>query len=316
MGRNLLQRLKLRMLRAIDAIDRHKSLLKASHELRVTQPALTRTLQEAEDILGGRIFDRHARGVSVTAFGEIACVAVRRILSQISLLERDLDRFLTGNTKLLSIGAMAPAAVGLLPDLLPRIRMQKPEVHIQLTQGSMEELLPLLSDGVLDMVVGRLFPAVAPDDFVRDILYYEPISILARAAHPIFAKKKITSESLANYPFLLPVMSRAVVEEIEVAVASMNLSGAITMRSLALPFLREILHTTDSLMISPPMTMAGDLKRGTLRRLDFTIPGPPRPAGVLLRHDYSMTAAAQTFMDTLRDYLKTYSGSDFGLHSD
>ncbi|MGN6462413.1 MAG: LysR substrate-binding domain-containing protein [Pseudolabrys sp.] len=315
MERMLLQRLKLRMLRAVDAIERHKSLLKASQELSVTQPALTRTLHETEEILGGRIFERHSRGVTVTDFGEVACIAVRRILSQITRLDRDLDQFQTGDPKLVSVGAMPPAAVGLLPDLFRKIRAQTPEIHIQLTQGSMEELLPLLSDGVLDMVIGRLFPAVTPDDFVREVLYYEPISILARTDHPIFAEAPVTLKHLARYPFVLPTMSKAVTEEVEIAAATMNLSTAVEMRALALPFLREILHSTDSLMISPPMTMAGDLKRGTLRRLDFTVPGPPRPAGVLLRRDYPMTAAAQTFLETIRAYLNENPQPFFGRRS-
>lgn len=303
MERQLQHRLKLRMLRAVDAIDRHKSLLKASNELGVTQPALTRTLHETEELLGGRIFDRHSRGVSVTDFGEVVCVAVRRILSQISRLDRDLDRFARGDTKLVSVGAMPPAAVGLLPELFSKLRAQAPAIHVQLTQGSMEELIPLLNDGVLDLIVGRLFPATVADEFVREILYYEPLSIIARSDHPIFDERTITTESLARFRFILPKMSIPVAKEIEVALAAMNLSDAIEMNSASLPFLREMLHTTDNLLISPPMTMAGDLKRATLRRVDFAVPGPPRPAGLLLRRDYPASPASQVFVESLRDYL-------------
>jgi LysR family transcriptional regulator, pca operon transcriptional activator len=304
MKRLLLHHLKLRMLRAVDAIERHKSVLKASHELGVTQPALTRTLHEVEDILGGRIFERHSRGVVMTDFGEVACTGIRRILAQVARLDHDLDRFLAGETRLLSIGAMPPAAVGLLPQLFAKLRTDAPDIHVQLTQGSMEELIPLLNQGVVEMIIGRLFPASTPDEFVRDVLYNEPLCIMARSEHPLLSAPAIDESILAGYKFILPNMSEAVVREVDAAMAAMNLVHAIDMRSVALPFLRELLHTSDHLLISPPMTMAGDLSRGTLRRLDFTVPGPPRPAGLLLRRDYPLSETAQRFVEMMRAYLR------------
>src|SRR3954470_3543459 len=61
--RSLDQRLRLPLLRAVDAVDAHGSLLKASAVLGVTQPALTKSLQELEDIVQARLFDRHSRGM-------------------------------------------------------------------------------------------------------------------------------------------------------------------------------------------------------------------------------------------------------------
>ena len=61
------QRLRLSLLRAMDAVEAQGSLLKASVTLGISQPALTKNLQELEDILQRRLFDRHSRGVIPTA---------------------------------------------------------------------------------------------------------------------------------------------------------------------------------------------------------------------------------------------------------
>ena len=53
-------------------------------------------------------------------------------------------------------------------------------------QGRTEDLLPLLASGELDLIVGRLYEPATPDGFVREPLWEEPISILARTEHPIF----------------------------------------------------------------------------------------------------------------------------------
>ncbi|RXU27437.1 transcriptional regulator, partial [Pseudomonas syringae] len=64
-------RIKVRHLRVIEALDRQKSLLRASRVLNVTQPALTRALQEIEEIVGAPLFERHSRGVRPNAMGEV-----------------------------------------------------------------------------------------------------------------------------------------------------------------------------------------------------------------------------------------------------
>ncbi|WFT81836.1 LysR family transcriptional regulator [Methylobacterium sp. CB376] len=60
------QRLRLSQLRMIDALDLHRSLLKAATVLGATQPALSNSLHEVEETVQARLFDRHARGVRPT----------------------------------------------------------------------------------------------------------------------------------------------------------------------------------------------------------------------------------------------------------
>src|SRR3954452_887725 len=67
--RYLDQRLRLPLLRAVDAVATHGSLLKASAALGVSQPALTKSLHELEEVLQLRLFNRHSRGVRPTAAG-------------------------------------------------------------------------------------------------------------------------------------------------------------------------------------------------------------------------------------------------------
>jgi len=305
MKRYLEHRLKLRMLMAVDAIVEHKSLLKASHMIGVTQPALTRTLRETEEVLGGELFTRHARGMELTPFGEVVWVAARRILADIRRLDRDLDRLLTGEAAQVALGAMAPAVVGILPGLFARLRTSAPNIHVQLTQGREEDLLPLLAVGDLDMVLGRIFQPEQPDEFVREVLYFEPLSVVARAGHPIFDMPDVTASALDHYKIVLPTMSRSVEREIETLLSHLGFPEAIAFRSSSQPFVRELLHTSDHFTISPPMTMAGDLERGTLRQVPIDIPGPPRPAGIIFHRDRPLGATAQAFLHMVRKHVLT-----------
>jgi DNA-binding transcriptional LysR family regulator len=76
-------RVELRHLRAFEAVARLKSFTQAAGELVVTQPALTRTIQQLEDALGVTLLDRSSRHVEVTAAGRAFIDYVERILAEL-----------------------------------------------------------------------------------------------------------------------------------------------------------------------------------------------------------------------------------------
>src|SRR3954465_9405089 len=90
--RYLSHRLRLHLLRAADAIESQGSLVKASAVLGITQPAITKSLQELEELLRLRLFDRHPRGMRPTEAGTVFVSAARRVLSELNRLDEELDR--------------------------------------------------------------------------------------------------------------------------------------------------------------------------------------------------------------------------------
>lgn len=111
--RYLDQRLKLQMLRVVATIETSGSILKAAAALGVSQPALTKTLQELEDIVQLRLFDRHSRGVRVTDAGRQLVRTARTILAEIARLDEQLDLLSTPGGGSVAVGALPVAAAGL-----------------------------------------------------------------------------------------------------------------------------------------------------------------------------------------------------------
>ena len=167
--RYLDQRLKLSLLRLVDAVDAHGSLLKASAVLGVTQPALTKSLHELEDILQIRLFDRHSRGVRTTEAGLVFVRTARRILAELRRLDEDFDQLSSRSGGSVALGALPVAAAGILPGTLARLKATYPHIQVRLRQGRTEDLLPLLASGEIDLIVGRLYDGGA-------------VSLLTRAA--------------------------------------------------------------------------------------------------------------------------------------
>jgi LysR family pca operon transcriptional activator len=301
MRRHLDRRLKLQWLRVLDAVEAEGSLLRASARLGLGQPALTRALQEAEEVFGASLFTRHARGVRPTEAGRIATRLARRVLAELHRAEEALDHL---HSAQVAIGVLPVAAVGVLPGALIRLKQRHPAIQVRLQQGRTEELLPLLAAGEVEMVLGRLYPPTTPDGFLREALWEEPVSILARADHPILATSgPATRDALARYDLVLPTVSQRVGQEMEQLVSLLGLSPAAPTRSSSYGFIREMLLATDCLSVMPRLMMAGDLLRGTLRVVPLPIPAPPRPAGLILPPGATPSPAALAFLAALREHL-------------
>lgn len=303
MRRYLDQRLKLHLLRAVDAVEAHGSLLKASAALGISQPALTKSLQEAEEILQLRLFDRHARGVRPTEAGTAFVRAARRILAELRRLDEDLDALSGPGGGMVALGTLPVTAAGVLPGVLTRLRAAHPGIRVRLQQGRTEELLPLLAAGEIDLVVGRLYEPASPDGFVREPLWTEPISILARAGHPVFSEPAGV-EALRRYDLVLPTVTQRVGREIEHLLSLLGLEPPPWLRSSSYGFTREMLHGTDVLAVMPRLMMVGDLLRGTLRVVPLPIPAPDRPAGLILPRGGALPPAGLLLAECLRAYVK------------
>ena len=297
------QRLRLHLLRAVDAIETHRSLLKASVALGLSQPALTKSLQELEKTLQLRLFERHSRGVQPTEAGAMFVRSARRILAELSRLDEELDLLSLHGGGVVAIGALPVAAAGVLPGALTRLKALHPEMIVRLQQGRTEELLPLLASGEIDLIVGRLYVPAMPDGFEREALWAEPISILARAGHPLFSEKRVTVDLLRRYDLVLPTTTQLVGQEIENLLEALGLARISPLRSSSYGFIREMLHGTDMLSVMPRLLMVGDLLRGTLRVVPLPIVAPDRPAGLIRSRTRPLPEAVKAFGSCLRGYV-------------
>jgi LysR family pca operon transcriptional activator len=277
------QRLKIRHLRVIDALEQHKSLLRASRALRVSQPALSRTLQEVEEIIGAEIFERHPRGVRPNATGAVLTAGARKLLTTIRELEGQLDRLSDGQRRTIRVGALPVAAHGLLPAVLANAGEQAARLTISVIEGKTDQMIPALLSGEIDVIVGRLYPPSQPDDLVRRVLYDEPISLVARSDHPLFALPSVSAADVQRYTLVLPSVSTLMERDVREILEQLRLDTDAAVQSTSVGFMRELLLSGTFVSAVPRVLVAGDLARDTMRILPVAVPSAPRPAGIIHR---------------------------------
>ena len=302
MLRHLQHRLKFRHLRVVDAILSHDSILQAAKALGLSQPALTKGLQEIEAVMDVRLFERHAKGVTPNAHGRVVGHSARRILTEINRLEDQLEALDGGDGGSVVVGALPVTAAGMLPGALARFQTLYPQIQVRVSQERTEALLAALTVREVDFVIGRLYEPAQPDNFVREELYDETIAFLARADHPVFEKPHVGPEELSEYNLVLPTVSQRVGREIDIFLDLVGIKALQPLRSSSVSMIREMLHATDCVAVAPQVMLIGDIARGSVKALRIGGPQLPRPAGLIRRSDAPLMRNAGAFVETFKSY--------------
>src|SRR4051794_8133557 len=151
-GRSL-GRMELRHLRYFVAIAEERSFTRAAERLWIAQPGLSTQIRKLETELGIKLFERHTRGVDLTAAGELFLERARVVLAAAESAHSvgtDMEAGLAGSIRL---GIAAEATLRLVPDLLAEFGRQRPGVELTVFESYGGTMLRDLRDGRVDAVV-------------------------------------------------------------------------------------------------------------------------------------------------------------------
>ncbi len=301
MKRRLDQLLKFRQLRMVEALARHPSLTRAAAVLGLTQPALTKAIRDLEAMVGEPLFERHARGMRLTATGQMVVAYARSALGDLHRFEEALDLKSDLGARSVVVGALPVAAVGLLPLVIMRARTEHPTLQVRLVEGTTQTLLAQLEAGDVDLVVGRLYPSAHSDGLERETLYAEPLSIMARAGHPLHRLKRPAVKDLVGFDLVLPTFSQLIGRDIEQFMEGLGWQPPVgSIRSTSRGFIREMVLNSDMITLMPRIVMGGDLLRGQVRVVNLAAPVQPRPAGVITNPQRGLSPGGQLTVDLIR----------------
>lgn len=293
-------RIRLRHLAAFLEISRRKSVSRAAEALHLTQPAISKTLAELEDILGLPLMTRSRAGIVLTPAGE---VFLHYAATSHAALRQGIDAI--AQTKMaastpLAIGALPSVAARVIPGTVTRFREARPGAIPRIVTGPNGYLLDQLRLGELDLVVGRLGSPEAMRGLSFAQLYSERIAIVVRPGHPL-----ITAPDIARIPeftVLLPERGaaiRALAERFLLANGIGELPNRI--ETVVDAFGRAYTRQTDAVWIISNGVVALDLAEGALVELPFDMGDTSGPVGLTLRTDAPDSPALRMFTTALRE---------------
>lgn len=264
----------LRLLRHARTLAEEGSFARASRALHLTQPALTRSIQELERRTGVKLFDRAQGGVLPTDVGRIFLAHAREVLGHADALDRQVATLRGAGTGRLVVGSGTfPTAMFMGAAAAPFL-CRNPSVGIRFVNDNWIALVAALRRRELDFVV-----AAAPSASEAAELDVQPLArrqayFLARPGHPLAAGAAPSLGDIARHPVVSTGRFPA-----ELTMIMLAARGA---REPSRPFpdvaceshemMRLIALGTDHVLLSSPTAHVAALERGELVVLPFVEP--------------------------------------------
>lgn len=294
-----LGRIRLRHLQCFLAVAQHGTLHRAADALAISQPAVTKTLNELEQILGVRLFERGRRGAVTTPE---ATVFLRHANASVTALQQAVDSTVRGRGDLpIRVGVLPTVAPAVMPRVLQLFRAQRQRVEVCVMTGINSGLLAQLRNRELDAVIGRL---AAPDEMIGltfEALYAEPLVIAARPAHPLLQRVPLPLHEIGDFPLVMPLAGTVIRHTADSWLGSRGIVAQLGLtETLSSSLARQLVRAGDGLWITPLSAVEIDLADGVLVRLPVTTTGTEEPVGLLMRTDMLPTAALQALLVVLR----------------
>lgn len=295
-------RVKFRHLQTFVEVSRQKSVMKAAELLHVSQPAVTKTIRELEEVLGVAVFERDGRGIKITRYGE---VFLRHAGAALTALRQGLDSVSqerAGDGVPVRVGALPTVSTRIMPHAMTLFLKEDTGARIKIVTGENAVLLEQLRVGDLDLVVGRLAAPEKMTGFSFEHLYSEQVVFAVRAGHPLLSGAHATFARLADFPVLMPTRAsiiRPFVERLLITNGIASLPNQIETVSDA--FGRAFVRASDAIWIISAGVVASDVDDGTIAILPIDTSETKGPVGLTMRADAAPTVALSILMQTIRE---------------
>lgn len=193
----LQNRLHLRHIQLLLAIDRHGSLNKAASHVGLTQPGASKYLAEIEQALGQELFVRSTKGLRATEAGRCALRHAAAVSAHMASLTDELSDIGGGHGGKLRVGAIM-GAVPFVVEKMVRFLESRPNISVEFEEDTSQGLLDLLDKGQLDLVVGRTSVRDLPERYATVAVRDETLAVVANAAHPAMQQKQVSLVDLVE----------------------------------------------------------------------------------------------------------------------
>lgn len=193
--------MELRWIEAFIAVAEELHFGRAAERLRMAQSPLSQTIKKLERALGGPLFDRNTRTVSLTAAGHSFLPHARRIVEELDLAKRAANATEGGVYGRVSIGFSGALNHLTLPPLTRALRATYPNIAISLVDRVMtDEALQQLTQGSLDLAFIGL--PVETSSIANRVIATEPLSAVLPLDHPLSGQVEIDLAVLADEDFV------------------------------------------------------------------------------------------------------------------
>jgi DNA-binding transcriptional LysR family regulator len=299
------RRIKLRDLHILMAVADTGSMAKAATRLRISHPAVSKSISEIEGALGVRLFDRNSQGAELTAYGEVLLRCGVNVFDEMQQSLRSLEHLSDPNSGEVRLGCTDIILHSLVPPIVRKFSRAHPGVQldVKLTNPGGHQIQEL-RERKIDLLMTR---ATGPqDDFHSEVLFDEPFVFIVGAHSELARKRRISLDDIVGGNWVLPPYDSAPGALVaEVFRASDVSPPRPLVKTIAIQLTVSLIATGEFVGILPASVAALSAHQAALKVLPIKSGGPRISAEMVFLRNRTLSPAVQAFINCTREVAKS-----------
>ncbi|MEK0364185.1 MULTISPECIES: LysR family transcriptional regulator [unclassified Pseudomonas] len=287
----------IKQLRAFLAVAHTLSFAQAGERLHLSQSALSLTIKSLEDGLGGRLFSRTTRAVSLTPEGEALLPLARRLLADWDNAEDELRQRFTLKQGRVALASMPSFAGNLLPAVLGTFRQQYPSISVTVHDVINEQVMDMVRDRQVELGIAFEPEPTTPLSFTP--LYTDRFVAVVPADSALASQAEVSWEALLQQPFITLQRPSTVRFMLEDHLRQRGRSLPVQLESHQLATVGRMVASGLGVSAVPALCREQMLEVGACC-VALGDPVIEKPVGILTKPGHELSVAAQAIADTLR----------------
>lgn len=295
------RRLRLKDLHTLQTVAEAGSMARASRQLALSQPAISKAIADMEHTVGASLLDRSAHGVELTESGRLLIARSRIIFDELREGIKDIERVSDPTRGEVRIGTTEPIT-GFVAEVISQLSQAYPCVTYQVSVSDTTTLVRDLRERALDVVITRWTADAVADDLASEVLLKAPLAVLADRRHPLLKRRKLSLADTMDEAWTLSppdsFLGRVVVDVFQRQ--KLSLPPAIV-TTLSVHMRLNLLASGRFLTMLPERMVRQRANRAWLRALDIDLPESRGPIASITVKKRNVGGALKLFQQACRD---------------
>jgi DNA-binding transcriptional LysR family regulator len=303
------QTLTATQLNALIAVAKARNFSLAARIAGTSQPALLRSARDLESLLEIRLFEKTSQGIELTRAARALVQHVKLAYAEMAQGNAELSALKGVDQGLIVVGSMPLARHAILPAAINALAKALPKVRVSVVAAPYAELLHGLRHGEMDLLIGALRDPLPVEDVEQEPLFDDPLTIVARIGHPLTAKKQITVDDLAAYPWVVPQKDIPTRDHFEALMQGRSTAGGLV-ESSSIVLIISLLLESERLTLISRQQIRREQIQGLVTTLPYDMSSTLRPIGLRTRGYWHPTKTQVRFLELLRESAKRFADID------
>jgi DNA-binding transcriptional LysR family regulator len=307
------QRLKLRHLYVLQTVAQLGSMGKAARRLAVSQPVISQAVTELEHVLGARLLDRSPQGVEPTQYGDALLKWSAIIFDNVRQSVDEIDFLADPTGGEVRVGSTDIMMSSLVPAVIDRLSRQFPKMvfRASVAPGIREQFHDLRARRV-DLILGRLMEQKTDEDLDVEILFDDPLFVVAGKNSKWHRRRKINAADLINESWALPSYETFVGSIFKEAFQAKGLEPPrVTVSSSSIQAYTALLATGRFLALRPASWLHLHGRSSSEKALPVDLRLRPLNAGIVTLKGRPVSPAAKLFVECAREVSRPLASGRF-----